>query len=247
MKEAPIEDWDQVPLSKNGIRGYFSACVHTASFFFWRPLCRLPPFNFRLHRPLVIHLHSSLIPPSFRPFLHVPPSFLFVPPRSYSFLLHSSPFLLIPTSFLLVPTHSSPFLLIPLSFLLIPTSFLLVPTHSSPFLLIPLRSYSFLLIPTSFLLVPPRSSRSSSFLFVPLRSSSFLLIPTSFLLVPTHSSSFLLIPLRSYSFLLLVIAPLFLCVHIDQKHFQKPPFLWISTFDSVFETSVFVAFLCGSV
>ena len=33
----------------------------------------------------------------------------------------------------------------------------------------------------------------------------------------------------------------FLCVHIDQMHFQKPPLLWISTFDSVFENLRF----CG--
>ena len=32
-----------------------------------------------------------------------------------------------------------------------------------------------------------------------------------------------------------------LCVHIDQMRFQKPPFLWISTFDSVFKNLRF----CG--
>ena len=35
--------------------------------------------------------------------------------------------------------------------------------------------------------------------------------------------------------------PSFLCVHIDQMRFQKPPFLWISTFDGVFENLCF----CG--
>ena len=32
-----------------------------------------------------------------------------------------------------------------------------------------------------------------------------------------------------------------MCVHIDQMRFRKPPFLWISTFDSVFENLCF----CG--
>ena len=38
--------------------------------------------------------------------------------------------------------------------------------------------------------------------------------------------------------------PPFLCVHIDQIRFRKPPFLWLSTFDSVFNNLRFVAFLC---
>ena len=35
MKEAPVEDWDQVPLSKMAFRAFFSLCslVHFASFW----------------------------------------------------------------------------------------------------------------------------------------------------------------------------------------------------------------------
>ena len=50
---------------------------------------------------------------------------------------------------------------------------------------------------------------------------------------------------RSYPFTLLRFCikaerkPPFLCVHIDLERFQKRPFLWISTFDTVFENLSF--------
>ena len=44
MKEAHIEDWVQVPLSKGGILGKFSACVHFASFW-----------NVKLRKPAKFH------------------------------------------------------------------------------------------------------------------------------------------------------------------------------------------------
>ena len=41
--------------------------------------------------------------------------------------------------------------------------------------------------------------------------------------------------------------PPFLCVHIDQMRFQKPPFCGYPLLTAFSKTSIFVAFLCGSV
>ena len=114
---------------------------------------------------------------------------------------------------------------------------ILGPVHTTPFLFVSVFVASKLPVHTAPFLYKngEKNLRFCAFTLICLITNTE---PKISVFVRSHCSGFVKLIIGYWS---VFKKPPFLCVHIDLERFQKPPFLWISTFDSVFENFRF----CG--